>query len=418
MKKAEEVAAPAAEKVVDEENRSEEFKEMMTRKKTKSGLYFTNIPRDIRVSEFKTVLRDRNVKLVFVKWKAFKQAAIVFFEDELDVVTKNLEGLTLQEEKILFEEMKPRADGAEREREKRPPRAKKSVDEKEAPAEGGRRREKVTRGEAEGDKVGPTGRKRINRKDQRMKKREDFGGKFGIFVGKIPKGVTREDLGQEFAKLNVPLPDYVDWVVKKGHAFAFWREEDASLSLEVFSGITVGGVALQVELYDTNRIRAKDERRKEHEEKSPARKDDEDVVAKKSPPRKPTKSVSDKEVDGKESQTKPSDVKVAKAPKKDDEIKPKPTTPKKTDPVKAKESHDEKSPKVKSADEGSKSPAKSASGTKKAPETPTKTKSPKTNGTPTKSPAKSVATPTKSPTPSKAPAKSVAEPEKENCSIS
>merc|ERR1712226_339545 len=82
------------------------------------------------------------------------------------------------------------------------------------------------------------------------------------FVGKIPKGVTREDLGQEFAKLNVPLPDYVDWVVKKGHAFAFWQEADASLSLEVFTGISVGGTTLQVELYDTNRLKFKEERRK------------------------------------------------------------------------------------------------------------------------------------------------------------
>merc|ERR1712226_620634 len=121
-------------------------------------------------------------------------------------------------------------------------------------------------------------KKRTNRKEQRMKKREDFGGKFGIFVGKIPKGVTRDDLGEEFAKLNVPVPDYVDWVVKKGHAFAFWREADSSLSLEVFAGITVAGVALQVELYDTNRTRIKEERKEESKEADP--KKDENVEKK------------------------------------------------------------------------------------------------------------------------------------------
>merc|ERR1711934_622950 len=60
-----------------------------------------------------------------------------------------------------------------------------------------------------------------------------------------------------------------DWVVKKGHAFAFWREADSSLSLEVFAGITVAGVALQVELYDTNRTRIKEERKEESKEADP-----------------------------------------------------------------------------------------------------------------------------------------------------
>ena len=71
-------------------------KEAALKKKATTGLYFSNIPKDVRVSEFKNVLRldptsvsvvlkifdcrERNVKLVFVKWKAFKQSAIVFFE--------------------------------------------------------------------------------------------------------------------------------------------------------------------------------------------------------------------------------------------------------------------------------------------------------------------------------------------------
>ena len=118
---------------------------------------------------------------------------------------KNLDGLTLQEEAVKFEEVVPRSGG--REPSKRPPRARKPIEKEE----GGRRRKEDVK-EVEAEKA----RKRTNRKEQRMKRREDFGGKFGIFVGKIPKGVTREDLGQEFAKLNVPLPDYVDWVVKKG----------------------------------------------------------------------------------------------------------------------------------------------------------------------------------------------------------
>jgi len=391
-------------------------KEAALKKKATTGLYFSNIPKDVRVSEFKNVLRERNVKLVFVKWKAFKQSAIVFFEDELDVVMKNLDGLTLQEELVKFEEVVPRSGG--REPSKRPPKARKPVEKEE----GGRRKKEDLK-EVEAEKA----RKRTNRKEQRMKRREDFGGKFGIFVGKIPKGVTREDLGQEFAKLNVPLPDYVDWVVKKGHAFAFWQEADASLSLEVFTGISVGGTTLQVELYDTNRLKFKEERRKEENRES-----NEDDLPKKSPRTRKRKSESEKspKSDVKESQNSLKQEDSKKASKPDEVSKEKPTTPKKTDTPRAKEPTEDKGSKAKASEETSKSSSsKSTSAAKKspgkAPETPTKNKSPKVNGTTgAKSPNKTTTTPTKTPTPSKvgkaggeAPGKDDAA-SKENCSIS
>jgi len=388
-------------------------KEAALKKKATTGLYFSNIPKDVRVSEFKNVLRERNVKLVFVKWKAFKQSAIVFFEDELDVVMKNLDGLTLQEEAVKFEEVVPRSGG--REPSKRPPRARKPIEKEE----GGRRRKEDVK-EVEAEKA----RKRTNRKEQRMKRREDFGGKFGIFVGKIPKGVTREDLGQEFAKLNVPLPDYVDWVVKKGHAFAFWQEADASLSLEVFTGISVGGTTLQVELYDTNRMKFKEERRKEEN-----REKTEEDLPKKSPRIRKRKSESEKspKSDVKESQNTLKQEDGKKGSKPDEVSKEKPTTPKKTDNPRTKEPTEEKGSKAK--EDASKSSSKSTSASKKspgkAPETPTKNnKSPKANGTTgTKSPSKTT-TPTKTPTPSKvgkvgdSPAGKEEAKKEENCSIS
>merc|ERR1712130_658035 len=382
-------------------------KEAALKKKATTGLYFSNIPKDVRVSEFKNVLRERNVKLVFVKWEAFKQSAIVFFEDELDVVMKNLDGLTLQEELVKFEEVVPRSGG--REPSKRPPKARKPTEKEES---GRRKKEELKEVEAE------KARKRTNRKEQRMKRREDFGGKFGIFVGKIPKGVTREDLGQEFAKLNVPLPDYVDWVVKKGHAFAFWQEADASLSLEVFTGISVGGTTLQVELYDTNRLKFKEERRKEENRES-----NEDDLPKKSPRIRKRKSESEKspKSDVKESQNslKEDSKKASKEVSKE-----KPTTPKKTDTPKAKEPTEDKGSKAKTSEDASKSSSKSTSAAKKspgkAPETPTKNKSPKANGTTgPKSPSKTTTPPTKAPTPSKAGKAGEADAaSKENCSIS
>lgn len=241
--------------------------------------------------------------------------------------------------------------------------------------------------------MGEKTRKRTNRKEQRMKKREDYVGKFGIFVGKIPKGVTREDLGSEFSKLNVPVPDYVDWVVKKGHAFAFWQEEHAGLSLEVFTGITVQDVTLEVELYDTNRMRIKEERRrKEQEEAGDAKTDDEGT--KKPAPRRSTKSESERR--GKESQN---GVKTEKA-KPEEDVKTKPATPKKT-----------ASPKGSEEEKSAKTPAKEATRTpvKKAPETPTKTKTSESKSPPKPKEAK-VASPSQEGAP--------AEGGKENCSIS
>ena len=54
MEKVEDVAADVVEKV---EKVSEETKEESTKKKATTGLYFSNIPKDVRVSEFKNVLR-------------------------------------------------------------------------------------------------------------------------------------------------------------------------------------------------------------------------------------------------------------------------------------------------------------------------------------------------------------------------
>jgi len=390
------------------------------KKKPTTGLYFSDIPKDVRVSEFKNVLRERNVKLVFVKWKAFKQSAIVFFEDELDVVMKNLEGLTLQEEPVKFEEIVPRPGG--RDPSKRPPKNRKTG-EKETGAgakekeEGGRKKSESK--EVEGEKA----RRKTNRKEQRMKKREDFGGKFGIFVGKIPKGVTREDLGHEFAKLNVPVPDYVDWVVKKGHAFAFWQEPDSKLSLEVFTGISVAGVTLQVELYDTNRLRAKEERRKE--EDSVKREGKEQTpwkaasdLPKKSPKLK--KSEMDKKEAKIESQTeKPSVAGKAKTEKNVD-VKLTPRTPKKTVTPKGKDIDDQinkvKTPEKGATDEASKAKKLPS----KAPETPAKTKAPKTPSDAPKSGMKSSGKGgAKSPTPSSKTGSSAPTGDgKDGCSIS
>merc|ERR1712203_619284 len=129
------------------------------------------------------------------------------------------------------------------------------------------------------------------------------------------------------------------WVVKKGHAFAFWQEADASLSLEVFTGISVGGTSLQVELYDTNRMKLKEERRKEE-----SREKNHDEMPKKSPRTRKRRTDSDKspKSDVKESQNSSKFEDSKKQSKPIEGSREKPTTPKKTENSKAKESTEQK----------------------------------------------------------------------------
>ena len=57
MEKVEDVAAEVVEKVEKVSEETKETKEESTKKKATTGLYFSNIPKDVRVSEFKNVLR-------------------------------------------------------------------------------------------------------------------------------------------------------------------------------------------------------------------------------------------------------------------------------------------------------------------------------------------------------------------------
>jgi len=435
MEESKEIITDVVEKESPVESLEPADKPVSAKKKASTGVYFSDIPKDVRVSEFKSALRERDVKLVFVKWKAFKQSAIVFFEDDLESVVKNLQGLTLQSEMVKFEEIIPKAGSRDREPMKKSPRIKK-VSEKTQGfrdlKEGrGRRRRKASDRDSKEIEVDKT-KKRTNRKEQRMKKREDFGGKFGIFVGKIPKGITREDLGQEFAKLNVPLPDYVDWVVKKGHAFAFWREADNALNLEVFTGISVGGVTLQVELYDTNRVRKPRIRMKEDGKREDEEDEVKETTSKKSDneEKKETEKIGLKS--GKESQNELVDEKVAKK-SKDDTNNVKVEASKKAIVAKPKETGTDKQKNqiITTTEESTKSPSKTANGTKKpsakTPESNTKTKSATASGdvnakTPTKSSGKTSiksSPPSKSlEKPAKASSGAASEGGKENCSIS
>merc|ERR1712233_298964 len=76
---------------------------------------------------------------------------------------------------------------------------------------------------------------------------------------------------------------------------------------EVFTGISVGGTTLQVELYDTNRLKFKEERRKEENRES-----NEDDLPKKSPRIRKRKSESEK--------SPKSDVKESQNSLKEDEV--------------------------------------------------------------------------------------------------
>merc|ERR1712098_964822 len=154
---------------------------------------------------------------------------------------------------------------------------------------------------------------------------------------------------------------------------AFWREADSSLNLDVFAGITVAGVALHVELYDSNRTKIKDEKK------------DEEADLKKSPNvDKKVRDVSEKKgtpEGNREYKIENMTVKSEEPKKKDEAGLPKKTAvskPKEEVVAKSKTSehkHSEKPPTK------SPTPSKNSHETKKhsakAPETATKGKHPK-----------------------------------------
>lgn len=74
------------------------------KKKTKL-VYFSNIPKNVRVSSFKQMLRNEGFRLASVKWTPFKQAAAVHIEEVQDLVDKlnkiDIDGVSLEAKEIV-----------------------------------------------------------------------------------------------------------------------------------------------------------------------------------------------------------------------------------------------------------------------------------------------------------------------------
>ena len=69
------------------------------------GFLFSGIPVDVRISDFKDMIRSSGARLTFITWKGNRRAAKVFFEGEREDVLKCLDNFRIGEELITITEI-------------------------------------------------------------------------------------------------------------------------------------------------------------------------------------------------------------------------------------------------------------------------------------------------------------------------
>merc|ERR1712059_103843 len=172
-----------------------EQKKNIDAKKDQVGLYFSNIPRDVRASEFKQCLRDKDVKLVFVRWKPFKQSAIVFFdkEEEKKIILQKLSGLMIHQTLIGIEELKENTPKKENLKSVANRIIKENT--KMLPKE-----ETETENEALGSE------KEDSRKQRKLRRIHEFDPSTGLFISNIPLSVTKSGFVEALKKIQSSPP--------------------------------------------------------------------------------------------------------------------------------------------------------------------------------------------------------------------
>jgi len=190
-------------------------------KEQQSGLYFSGIPKNIRVSEFKEALRDTGAKLVFVRWKAFKQAAVVYFEGRSEDLLNDFSGFEINGKILQIEELKTREKGV--------------ITQEKSPKETSNRSKKEI--------------KKINKeiKEGKLKKKKGLENQSGIFFGQIPRKSKKGDLLNALKERDAN-PSVLEWYGRKGFAFAFWYGDNQGV-FERVTDLTIGDTKLNVELY-------------------------------------------------------------------------------------------------------------------------------------------------------------------------
>ena len=188
--------------IKDSDNQSKK----RVRKKDAIGFNFSGIPKNIRISEFKEMVRNTGVqKMTSVTWKAYKQSALVFFEGERDVIFESIKDLEVLGNKLTVSEF---VEGNPNDSVK---------------VQAGIKEEKT-------------------KKNPRIATDE-----FGVFFGKIPKTLKKSEFRQMLAERNV-LPEHLNWNGRNGYASAFWSKVNEDI-LDKLENLAVGEQIINVELF-------------------------------------------------------------------------------------------------------------------------------------------------------------------------
>lgn len=180
---------------------------MVSRRKSKKtngiGFHFSGIPKDLRISEFKEVLRSSGTKITFVTWKAYKQSALVFFEGNKDEIFSKIENIEISGQKLEVTEALVTGE--------------KNLDLKEED-------------------------KNFIREKKKMPK------EYGIFFGKIPRSCKKSEFRKLLAEREI-YPDHLNWNGRNGYASAFWNQQQEDDFISRLEGIIVQDHDILVQPY-------------------------------------------------------------------------------------------------------------------------------------------------------------------------
>ena len=184
----------------------EELKTVSRRKSKKAngiGFHFSEIPKDLRISELKEVLRSSGAKMTFVTWKAYKQSALVFFEGNKDEIFSKIKDIEISGQKLEVTEAL------------------------------------VTR---EKNVVLKEKEKKFTREKNKKPKEDDY----GIFFGKIPRSCKKSEFRKLLADREI-YPDHLNWNGRNGYASAFWNQQQEDDFISRLEGIIVQDHIILVE---------------------------------------------------------------------------------------------------------------------------------------------------------------------------
>ena len=158
----------------------------VSRRKSKKthgiGFHFSKIPKEVRIAEFKEVLRSSGAKMTFVTWKAYNQSALAFFEGNKDEIFSKIQNIEISGQQLEVSEAL------------------------------------VTEGKQNADLK--EGKKDIREKNKKSK--ED---QYGIFFGKIPRSCKKSEFRKLLAEREI-FPDHLNWNGRNGYASAFWNHQE------------------------------------------------------------------------------------------------------------------------------------------------------------------------------------------------